>query len=207
MDKNLIQLRNYHLRRGKNNDSTPIYPITKPECIKGLSEYIQDNVEMNGVTPVDTLPATGEQGKVYYNTTDNKYYIYNGTDFKPFGGDVNPQIVDDLQGTIIGDDKIISGIQYTLEPNVYYDLGTAVTAFNDSLNLVVEESVDEALTYYGRFTVSSEYTTGTPNISLPAFVIIPDEQQERLNDMEASHTYEFNIFANVFMISDITATE
>lgn len=160
-----------------------------------------------GTSIVSALPATGEQGKVYYNTTDNKYYIYNGTNFKSFGGDVNPQIVDDLQGTIIGDGEIISGIQYTLEPNVYYDLGTAVNSFNVSLNLVVEESVDEALTYYGRFTVSSEYTTGTPSISLPDFVVIPDEQQEKLDALEAGHTYEFNIFANVFMISDITATE
>lgn len=160
-----------------------------------------------GTSIISALPTTGEQGKVYYNTTDNKYYIYNGTDFKPFGGDVNPQIVDDPQGTIIGDNEIISGIQYTLEPNVYYNLGTAVTSFDVSLNLVVEESVDEALTYYGRFTVSSDYTTGTPNISLPTFVVIPDEQQEKLANLEAGHTYEFNIFANVFMISDITATE
>lgn len=159
------------------------------------------------IKKVSTLPVKGEKGQFYYNSTNDTYYVYDGTKFKPVGGDVNPQIVDDLQGTIIGDDEIISGIQYTLEPNVYYDLGTAVTAFKFSLNLVVEESVDEALTYYGRFTVSSDYTTGTPNISLPDFVVIPDEQQEKLDALEAGHTYEFNIFANVFMISDITATE
>lgn len=69
MDKDqIIQLRNHHLKQGRNNDRRPIYPITKAECIIGDVG--------GGVEKVDTLPKTGEEGKIYYNTTDKKYYTY-----------------------------------------------------------------------------------------------------------------------------------
>lgn len=69
MDKEqIIQLRNHHLKQGRNNDRRPIYPITKAECIIGDVG--------GGVEKVDTLPETGEEGKIYYNTTNKKYYTY-----------------------------------------------------------------------------------------------------------------------------------
>lgn len=69
MDKEqIIQLRNHHLKQGRNNDRKPIYPITKAECIIGDVG--------GGVEKVDTLPEKGEEGKIYYNTTDKKYYTY-----------------------------------------------------------------------------------------------------------------------------------
>ena len=69
MDKEqIIQLRNHHLKQGRNNDRRPIYPITKAECIIGDVG--------GGVEKVDTLPEKGEEGKIYYNTTDKKYYTY-----------------------------------------------------------------------------------------------------------------------------------
>lgn len=62
-----FQLRNYHIRRGSRpKDSTPLYPITKAENIIGGA----------GVTQVAELPATGDEGKIYYNTTEKKYYTY-----------------------------------------------------------------------------------------------------------------------------------
>lgn len=61
-----FQLRNYHVRRGKDKDNTPLYPITKAENIIGGA----------GVTQVTELPAAGDEGKIYYNTTEKKYYIY-----------------------------------------------------------------------------------------------------------------------------------
>jgi hypothetical protein len=61
-----VQLRNYHVRRGKDKDNTPLYPITKAENIIGGA----------GVTQVTELPATGDEGKIYYNTTEKKYYTY-----------------------------------------------------------------------------------------------------------------------------------
>lgn len=40
MKKNSIQLRNYHLKRGRNNDNTPVYPVTTVDNVKGLEDYV-----------------------------------------------------------------------------------------------------------------------------------------------------------------------
>lgn len=41
----------------------------------------------SGITQVAELPATGEEGKIYYNTTNKKYYVYNRNEgFKTLGG-------------------------------------------------------------------------------------------------------------------------
>jgi len=46
----------------------------------------------DGVTKVAELPSEGVVGRIYYNTTDKKYYVYNETtsDFTELGGSVNP---------------------------------------------------------------------------------------------------------------------
>ena len=79
MDKDqIIQLRNHHLKQGRNNDRRPIYPITKAECIIGDVG--------GGVQKVDTLPETGEEGNIYYNTTNKQYYRYHeGSGFSTMG--------------------------------------------------------------------------------------------------------------------------
>lgn len=159
------------------------------------------------IKKVSTLPVNGEKGQFYYNSTNDTYYVYDGTKFKPVGGDVNPPIVDNLQGTLYEDDDINLGTKFTLEPNIYYDLGT--TNFDvsqvKSIYLDVDESTDVALSYMGRFSIAAN--SSLLGVVLPDYCIIPDEQAEKLADLEAGHTYEFNIFANVFMISDITDTE
>ena len=78
MDKDqIIQLRNHHLKQGRNNDRRPIYPITKAECIIGGA---------GGVQKVATLPEKGEEGKIYYNTTNKQYYRYHeGSGFSTMG--------------------------------------------------------------------------------------------------------------------------
>lgn len=40
MKKNNIQLRNYHLKRGRSNDNTPVYPVTTVDNVKGLEDYV-----------------------------------------------------------------------------------------------------------------------------------------------------------------------
>lgn len=86
MDKDqIIQLRNHHLKQGRNNDRRPIYPITKAECIIGGAG--------GGVEKVDTLPEKGEEGKIYYNTNDKKYYTYTNKDgFDEIGSGVDGPI-------------------------------------------------------------------------------------------------------------------
>lgn len=38
---------------------------------------------MNGITEVSALPTTGENNKIYYNTTDKIYYKWTGNAFVP----------------------------------------------------------------------------------------------------------------------------
>lgn len=54
---------------------------------KKLAKAIE-SLGTNGVTNVDVLPETGDEGKIYYNTTDNKYYIYTENGFTEFGSGV-----------------------------------------------------------------------------------------------------------------------
>ena len=45
--RDIIQLRNYHINKGANNDRTPIYPFVKAEGIVNLKEYL----ESDGIMP------------------------------------------------------------------------------------------------------------------------------------------------------------
>lgn len=75
----IVQLREHDLNRGHNRSQTPVYPITVPESIEGLAEYLS-KAGIAGTTTVDELPVTGEVGKIYYNTSDGKYYTYSTDD-------------------------------------------------------------------------------------------------------------------------------
>lgn len=74
----IVQLREHDLNRGHNRSQTPVYPITVPESIEGLAEYLS-KAGIAGTTTVDELPASGEEGKIYYNTSNGKYYTWSGT--------------------------------------------------------------------------------------------------------------------------------
>lgn len=192
-----FQLRNYHIRRGSRpKDSTPLYPITKAENVIGGA---------GGVTQVTELPATGEEGKIYYNTTEKKYYIYtteNG--FTSLGTSAMPH------GEAPENKSQFPTIKaYTLNPNTYYDFDEFYTTDDTITPLPATISFDglndtrSANSYVFRMTIP---TTGTMNITLNG-VIIPDVAREILDNLEASHTYEFNIFEKVLLVTDITSTD
>ena len=61
MKKNSIQLRNYHLKRGRNNDDTPVYPVTTVDNVKGLEDYVPGGTSEGVVVDPD------------YVHTDNNY--------------------------------------------------------------------------------------------------------------------------------------
>ena len=157
----------------------------------------------NGVTKVDTLPEQGEQGKIYYNTSDNKYYIYNGNDYENLGSN------DVKRVTYIDSDPG----QYTLFPNILYDncfdWHMAVDESdkrNAMLELyIVDSSNDIASCYTFRTTIPAN--ADSFNITFSPNVKIPDEVNDFISSMEAGHTYEFNIFADVLLVSDITVTD
>ena len=194
MDRYKFQLRNYHIRRGRPKDSTPLYPVTKAEYIIG---------DVSGVTKVTSLPETGEAGKIYYNTTDNKYYLYNGTSYSPIGSQGMP-IGETPENTSITPSKV----DYTLAANTFYNLDTFYTTSDDEVPKDATfrfdgiASEDAMNTYVFRMTVPD---AGVPNMTFN-YVIIPDSTKEVLDALEEGHTYEFNVFGNVMLVTDITQT-
>ena len=67
------------------------------EVLRKKLESIIESMDLNGVTSVNELPDSGEEGKIYYNTSDGKYYVYSDSAFKDVMGGVN--IVTELPQT------------------------------------------------------------------------------------------------------------
>lgn len=64
----------------------------KLKNIFGKDAKIKFEGSGDGVTKVAELPSEGVTGRIYYNTTDKKYYVYDETtsDFTELGGNINP---------------------------------------------------------------------------------------------------------------------
>lgn len=232
----IVQLREHDLNRGHNRSQAPVYPITVPESIEGLAEYLSE-AGIAGTTTVDELPTSGEGGKIYYNTSDGKYYIYTDGAFKELGStSVIPIVatadmkhtyvynttIDDKEVTVHAgtDDDFASGATgapvvgatrdengYYLEPNKFYELGTV-----GELRLYcVNNSNTEVKEYMGRFTVSG----GAFNLNCLVTAMTPTSAAgtgiqivipDDTPDFEDGHTYEVNISASVLAVKDITYT-
>lgn len=195
MSENILQLRNHHLKQGRSNDRKPIYPITKAECIIGDIG--------GGVQKVNTLPEEGEEGKIYYNTSDMQYYKYdveNG--FTNLGIAPMPYGETPSNESNNPDQSII----YTLKPNVYYDFDTfyttnpLLTPLLARINFADIDAPGIVNSYVFRITIPS---TGLGNITLNGLTI-PVSTKEILDNLEPTHRYEFNVFGKVLLITDIT---
>lgn len=212
MDKNILQLREYHITRGRNKSSAPIYPITKAECIIG-------EIGGNGVTEVASLPEPGENGKIYYNTTDRKYYVYDTessaynaiakeTPEKP-GLPIATDIESDDSTTTVGETA------YGLLPNTFYNLNDLINSIGmetTHIYLIDATHDDDSFTrqYIWRLTVPG--TDGESVTILSGFSLdieeddlaIPEASKDILDDLEPNHTYEFNVLEGVLFVADVT---
>lgn len=184
-----------------------------------------DGLGGGGITPVSTLPEQGEQGKIYHNTTDGKYYVYDGNEYSEFGASTIPVVSHHTH--IEHDDLILLG-QYNLEPNTLYDAGSMemqtrrINSVMTASLLIVLNHPDPTIAqcYMFRQTLpdanSTAVTIGFPidsyniDIAYPSgsgmTVTVPDAAQEVLNNLEGGHTYEFNILHGVLAVMDITDT-
>lgn len=73
----IVQLREHDLNRGKNKSNRPVYPKTVIEAVIGADS-------LSGVIIVDSLPASGEIGKIYYSTENGTYFVFEDEiGFKP----------------------------------------------------------------------------------------------------------------------------
>lgn len=166
-----------------------------------------------GVTKVATLPTTGEQGKIYYNTTDGKYYIYDNNSWESMGEDEPTPVITDpnevehefeqIPDESISDAGTVRYV-YTLQPGVFYDI-------YDWLNLDVLPEVEWSVVNVGlKFTfdpdtdevVAGRFTAWEDNIN----IIFPNGvKTANSDDIEITngHTYEFNVYKGVAIIMDL----
>lgn len=224
MEKNIIQLRNYHINKGKDNDKTPLYPITVVEAIEGLSEALSN---LSGVTKIHGAPdedgtiTDTEAGKLYYDVDNGVLYIGTGEgmsyDLLFTQAEFYSRLIEykneiltwetiaSPNGHQIGN-SIVQGA-YDLYP---YELSLqSLAPFNNTLDIYCQYG-GIGMEYCFYYTQSGS-TVPTINIVQPdagaPTVSIPDAVQEVIDGMEDGHTYEFNIFNNVLLVTDITATQ
>lgn len=204
MDKNILQLREYHINRGKNKSSAPIYPITKAECIIGDIG--------GGVTKVNTLPETGEAGKIYYNTSDNTYYVYNNDKFEPIAKQGMSKGIPDITSHYVISGSDMTGVNLKLQPNTYYNLSDAIWFTDQDLDNPdvgsltftfdgLDGTDDTTNSYVFRMIVGVD----SPNLVFTG-VFIPDVAKEVLDNLELNHEYEFNVFDKYMLVTDVTVT-
>lgn len=208
--------------------------------MKGKNLKYFMGVEEPEVTTINSLDRKGENGEIYYNTSDGQYYLYNNG-YSQIGQDVI--ITDELPergmegrlyynpdnstystfNTVSGEweiiatkNKVISNINdveplvrygtgnnvvgYILEPNTFYNIMTNWEMSGCTINdcTLFFDTSDENV-YAGRFTITED----SPNIIWPTGTIYPDSNPE----LENGHTYEFNVYLGVCLITDITYTQ
>lgn len=205
MDKDqIIQLRNHHLKQGRNNDRKPIYPITKAECIIGDVG--------GGVEKVNILPEKGEEGKIYYNTTDGTYYVYNNDKFEPIAKQGMAKGTPEITGHYAISGSDLTGVNLKLQPNTYYNLSDAIWFTDQDLETPdvgsltftfegLDGTDDTTNSYVFRMIIG----VNSPNLKFNG-VLIPDVTKEVLDNLEQGHKYEFNVFDRYMLVTDVTVT-
>lgn len=170
-----------------------------------------------GVTKVTSLPATGEEGKIYYNTTDKKYYVYSTTDtqFKELTMTLPgiPIATEIKHGTAYAETEasIDENNDFILEPNKYYDLNTFILFTSTALDntdypaIGIEfEDIDENDGYARQYVWKLELADWDSITMLLPNLIIPESTKDILDNLEKDHTYEFNLLNKVLFVADIT---
>lgn len=168
-----------------------------------------------GVTKVNTLPKTGEAGKIYYNTSDNTYYVYNNDKFEPIAKQGMPKGTPEIthyseasfvNGTFVNK----KGLKLGLKPNTYYDLSDEIWYSNKdaetpdvgSLTFTFDElngTDDTTNSYVFRMIIG----VNSPNLVFSG-VFIPDVTKEVLDNLKLKHEYEFNVFDRYMLVTDVT---
>lgn len=186
--KNTIQLRNYHLKQGRNNDRTPIYPLTKPEAILGLDAYLSK--VGTGVVPFDSMPEKVVPGTIYYNTAEDKYYISDASGaLKPLKGvgsiaingqsrPSNQQGVVDLSELFDVDSQQDGTVVITIGGNTYtIDLSHTHQQYARKKEIV--STSESSITLDADKIMNLGTVAGNKTISLPATVDAAAEYEVR----------------------------
>ena len=203
----IVQLREHDLNRGHDKSNKPVYPRTVAAAIEGIEEL------GGGVTKVATLPNRGELGKIYYNTTDNKYYVFGSDGWEPAGKDAPIPVVTDPNEVEHRFNQVPDSVNnnagtveylYDLQPNVFYNIEDWLEVDNlptvewEVVNIgfyfVFDPNTDGAVA--GRFKAWEDGI----NFHWPAGVKVANSEDVEIVN---GHTYEFNVYKGVAIIMDL----
>lgn len=171
-------------------------------CAELFKQYYDEQGYFScGIQEVEELPDEGTQGIIYYNTEDDKYYIY--------ADNFAPLVPQDLP--VETETEEYGGIlplanSYTIEPNKYYILGE-VDNMNSNVAMILafinSGDGDVAKQYCGRFT-------SLVDDLVISIVTTPGQQSIHFSDnqpqIKTGHTYEFNVLYDTCLLTDITFT-
>lgn len=203
--------------------------------IKKVIDKVIDPSKLGGVTKIHGTPDDQgedfviEEGKIYYDIDDEKYYLG--------GNEAYYQIptIDDVVYAIQNNEEYwvsinewpilaapeqrkINGVSqpgcYDIRPFTLYTGGfnpaSGTQGQSPTLDIaLLDGSAVHTREYCFYYTQSG---STVPQISIHVNeavtqVTVPDSVAELIAGMEDGHTYEFNIFNNVLLVSDITATQ
>lgn len=163
-----------------------------------------------GVSKISNLNTSGKAGEIYYNTSDGKYYIYNGTSFVPFGTSdmiFNEVSLVEKQKDMIRDNVHIEGNYYEapIIKNAYNflgELGSDSTTVGEDPNAVIDVVFADSNSNYVNSYVGGFSVVGSAlSISFPNNIFIADGSD---TTFEVDHVYEFNILNTICIIKDVT---
>lgn len=175
--------------------------------------------EFNEVTKVATLPEVGELGKIYYDTTNDKYCVYDAenTKYKDLAEEIVEKPGLPIATEIESDDSTttVGETAYGLLPNTFYNLNNLINSIGmetTHIYLIDATHDDDSFTrqYIWRLTVPG---TDGESVAIPSGfsldieeddLAIPEASKDILDDLEPNHTYEFNVLEGVLFVADVT---
>lgn len=172
---------------GSYNDLTD-----KPTIPSALSGFSEDSTHRT-VTDAEKATWNGKQAAMTPDSTPTA----NSTNYVTSGG-IKTYVDSKTSMPIVS--LTPTNNTAALDAGKYYLLGSvgSSTAANNVLTLSFTTSQTEALSYMGRFTAVADALS----LSLPSGIHFTDN----VPDIEAGHTYEFNILYDTCVLTDITYT-
>lgn len=201
-NEDIVQLRQNDLNRGRNKSNAPVYPKTIPEAILGLSSYLGKE-GLKDVVEVDSMPAEGKAGVIYYLKGSNaRYLVWSETNHTFYALSLEPNLITDPNDVERLED-VDNG--FILEPNTHYLIEDWNLDDADSLTFRFNTSASNM--FLGRFTAWEDNLNITWIVRYALHDAPMPPKIPNPVDIIAGHTYEFNLFYDVLFIADITAEE
>lgn len=149
-----------------------------------LPSYVDDVLEY---TTYSDLPTTGESGKIYITTEDNKQYRWGGTQYveissslalgetstTAYAGDKGKKVSDEVDAILNGDKDLVSPVIYNPVWTVYSNDGSTVVETKKAAAVTLKRGYKASFSGQWMWTSQSdkkdpETTSGTWGTALPS---------------------------------------